>query len=375
MKLNLRSFLLTALAVCTGSIMRAQSQESAVSLSAESPVQMFSKAIFDVEFNIDVGSTGSAGVDGLAGVALINNQFWVSGWQTDRIYILNFDGSLYVDTVITGVSQTRSITYDGTHAYIGTASTTIYQVDPATLQVTNTISISTTSNAVARMCTYDPTLDGGNGGFWIGNFSSDIASVDMSGNELSVIPSATHGTTMYGGAYDLYATEGKFLWIHDQTSGGGQDIITQIDVTTGQPTGLTFNYFSAKPATTTSVLAGGLFITDQIDANNRPSFVGISQSQPSNILFALELVQPTGLNEASGISFEIYPNPATDGIVNIKTGNNGPKNVSVFDITGKQVINTNILNSELSVDALTNGIYFVKVTQNGQSHTEKLVIK
>jgi len=374
MKRNLRFLLLTSAFAFVGSALFAQTQDAAISTSADTPEPINTKALFDVEFNIDVGSAGSTGTDGLAGVAFINNQYWVSQWSTERIYILNADGTLYADTMIVGLSGTRSITSDGTNAYIGNAGSTIYQINPATLMVSGIINITTTSNAAARMCTYDPTLDNGNGGFWIGNFGSDIASVDMNGNQLSVIPAGSHNTTMYGGAYDSYSNAGNFLWISDQTAGGGQHIISQLNTSTNQMTGLTYNYFNGKPATTTAVLAGGLFITDAINVN-QPSFIGLSQAQPSNILFALELVQPTGLNETSSTSFEIFPNPATEGIINIKSALSGAKDVRVFDITGKQVIQTNILNSELSVADLTNGVYFVKVTQNGQSHTEKLVIK
>ena len=42
------------------------------------------------------------------------------------------------------------MTTDGINVYCGTASTSIYVVDPITKTLTSTISITTTSNATAR---------------------------------------------------------------------------------------------------------------------------------------------------------------------------------------------------------------------------------
>jgi len=93
------------------------------------------------------------------------------------------------------------------------------------------------------MCTYDPTLDGGNGGFWIGDFGSDIISVSMVGFELSVIPASDHNMVIYGGAIDNVSPGGPFLWIHDQSGiAPDQSEVKQIDIATGLPTGVVYSY-------------------------------------------------------------------------------------------------------------------------------------
>jgi hypothetical protein len=73
--------------------------------------------------------------------------------------------------------------------------------------------------------------------------------------------------------------------------------------------------------------------------------------------------------------FKMYPNPVSNGFVNLETQNSNSLNVSVFDVLGKQVINTRVLNSRLNVSALRPGIYLLKATQDNASVTKKLVVQ
>lgn len=74
-------------------------------------------------------------------------------------------------------------------------------------------------------------------------------------------------------------------------------------------------------------------------------------------------------------AFSIFPNPVTNGLVNITSTSNEAIAVSVFDILGKQVIHKTVNNNTLNVTALTSGVYILKVSQNGSVSTKKLVIK
>ncbi len=73
----------------------------------------------------------------------------------------------------------------------------------------------------------------------------------------------------------------------------------------------------------------------------------------------------------------IYPNPVTGNYFRITSQNSDPKNVRVFDILGKEMINQTVSNGEnMDVSSLKKGIYFVKVTDTqGRSATLKLIIK
>ncbi|MDO6595490.1 T9SS type A sorting domain-containing protein [Oceanihabitans sp. 2_MG-2023] len=73
-------------------------------------------------------------------------------------------------------------------------------------------------------------------------------------------------------------------------------------------------------------------------------------------------------------AFSIYPNPVANGIVTIKTSNNEAVQVSVFDVLGKQVLSQNVTNQTLDVSNLNAGMYILKLVQNGNSTTKKLVI-
>src|SRR5690606_7523714 len=69
----------------------------------------------------------------------------------------------------------------------------------------------------------------------------------------------------------------------------------------------------------------------------------------------------------------IYPNPATD-VVFVTSNSGAMKNVQLFDITGKQVMNVETT-SNINVASLNKGMYVMKITEEGKTATSKLVIK
>jgi hypothetical protein len=82
-----------------------------------------------------------------------------------------------------------------------------------------------------------------------------------------------------------------------------------------------------------------------------------------------------GLENNSQETFSIYPNPASNGYVNVTSSTSGVKTISVYDVLGKQIINTTISSYTLNVSELTSGVYILKIIQNGILSTKKLVIK
>ncbi len=73
----------------------------------------------------------------------------------------------------------------------------------------------------------------------------------------------------------------------------------------------------------------------------------------------------------------VYPNPATD-VLNINISNSSFKNseVVVYNISCTEVLKTNMANTsaQLNIETLSNGVYFVKVSnQNGFNKTVKFV--
>ena len=76
---------------------------------------------------------------------------------------------------------------------------------------------------------------------------------------------------------------------------------------------------------------------------------------------------------------KVYPNPTTNYITIAYTDNNSINldelTFSVFDLTGKQVINTSInsVNNKIDLTNLTSGTYFLKVSGKDFSATQKII--
>src|SRR5690606_31516693 len=70
-----------------------------------------------------------------------------------------------------------------------------------------------------------------------------------------------------------------------------------------------------------------------------------------------------GIGETNSETFKVYPNPATKGYVEITSKINGPKNISIFDVLGKQVIKTILAGNRLDISNLNSGVYIMKIEQ------------
>lgn len=81
-----------------------------------------------------------------------------------------------------------------------------------------------------------------------------------------------------------------------------------------------------------------------------------------------------GVNQNQIDGLKIYPNPVTNGTFYINTNADSTKEVVVYDVLGKQVIKTSTTNA-VNVSNLKGGVYIVKITEDGNTATRKLVIK
>lgn len=98
------------------------------------------------------------------------------------------------------------------------------------------------------------------------------------------------------------------------------------------------------------------------------SYDNISFESPGAAYLSTE-----GFNAISGL--KVYPNPVSNGTLYIETAANAERTVTVFDVLGKQVLNTTTNNNAVGVNALRTGVYVVKITEEGKTVTRKLVIK
>ncbi len=73
----------------------------------------------------------------------------------------------------------------------------------------------------------------------------------------------------------------------------------------------------------------------------------------------------------------LYPNPVYNGKITITTKNDGEKEIIIFDLLGKKVIQTNLnANSrELNISSLIPGVYIIKINEQNSSATRKLIVR
>ena len=273
------------------------------------------EAIWDVQVNYD--ATAVTGLAGNAAAIYLPSvgEFWTSRWASALLHRWTAAGALIEEFSVAGVTGVRSLTYDGTFLYAGQNTTSIAIIDPATKTLVGTI----TAPQTVRYITYDPTADGGNGGFWIGNFSTNPQLISMTGAVLATLTYANLGvTSIYGAAYDGYSPGGPFVWFWGQGTGTGPQYIVQVDPATGLPTGLQHDVMTDVGLGITDGIAGGLFITEDL-VSGFASIGGLLQGTP-NRLFAYELastgapcpVQPaTNPSPASGTTGVSINSPGT----------------------------------------------------------------
>ena len=294
------------------------------------------EAIWDVKFNWDLLSiTGAAGNAGVVYIPTLE-QFWVSRWASGVITVISKTGT-FVEQFTLSVTGTRGMAFDGQYVYHAVNTGTLQKVDPVTKTIVGTVTLP--SGVTARFITYDPTADGGQGGFWVGNWNSGALNyflVSKTGAQLAVITN-TAITGTYGIACDYWSVGGPFLWVWSQGNGYQQpQIVHQISTITGQPTGLQHDIKPDIAIAGDSSLAGGLFITDQL----MPGYVimgGVLQSTPDK-LFGYELITldagplaPFNITSpTAGAVIESFPNSATEVTITWDTSRAGASYKWIF---------------------------------------------
>ena len=97
----------------------------------------------------------------------------------------------------------------------------------------------------------------------------------------------------------------------------------------------------------------------------------------SNVMVRMNFDPILSVNELEEfIEFNVYPNPASE-VINISVNKVVEAIVSVVDITGK-VVKTSSLNglsTTVNTAGLTNGVYYVTISNGASTSTQKVVIK
>ena len=91
---------------------------------------------------------------------------------------------------------------------------------------------------------------------------------------------------------------------------------------------------------------------------------------------AQETKPQSKLQESTTIEgLSLYPNPVSNGKVYITTKNDLDKEIQIFDVLGKKVLQTVLSSRELNIATLTPGVYIIKIKEEEASTTRKLIVR
>ena len=91
------------------------------------------------------------------------------------------------------------------------------------------------------------------------------------------------------------------------------------------------------------------------------------------ITFTIDTGLSTTDNEK--LDMRIYPNPVNENFVTIISPVQGLKEIEVYSVTGRKLMDTRTYKSTLNLSSFNSGIYMFKVTINDQSKVSKLVVR
>ncbi|MFT4972708.1 MAG: hypothetical protein ACI9JY_001913 [Saprospiraceae bacterium] len=304
----MKNYLLLLLIILTSTFSFAQSAEkspfSTTTIPLFNPPSNPSSnvvALWDIQFDYTITNDM---LSSLGSIVHSNNEFWVGEWNSSNIARLDNDGNVLETFSIPSIFGIRAMTWDGTSIWMSNNTQSIFEINPVTKMIVNTVEIPFLENV--RFLTYDETADSGNGGFWVGNFSTDIALFSKMGTLLLTIPITTHTLNdIYGAVVDKESEGGPYLWAFQQAGGNLNALVTQLKLPEGTPTGVARDV--QIDLETVDNLAGGLFLTDTWGTGL--TLGGILQvTEDFDRLFGYELSFGTSDNADIKMSEIVVPN-------------------------------------------------------------------
>ena len=242
------------------------------------PVNM-TEALGDTLFTFD--AQVPTGDNGILGVEFATGFFWVtgrnaSGGDIHKLHQFDSDGNLVTsyNQGTTSVWGWRDLAFDGTFLY-ASDSPVLDQIDPATGQATG-VTIPGPENP-NRALAYDPATDH----FWTANFNGSIFEFDRNGTVINTF--VNPGLAIYGFGWESYSSGGPYLWAWSQDGPAQLVTATQINPTTGMPTGISFVGPNLSTDPNNPDIAGGA----DVDADLFPGkavLVTVHQSAPDQVV-------------------------------------------------------------------------------------------
>jgi hypothetical protein len=84
--------------------------------------------------------------------------------------------------------------------------------------------------------------------------------------------------------------------------------------------------------------------------------------------------KPASRANIEGLTF--YPNPVSNGKIYISSKSGADKDITIFDVLGKKVLQATLNNAkELNIASISPGVYIIKFREGEATETRKLIVK
>ncbi|QBZ97404.1 hypothetical protein GS03_00893 [Flavobacterium sangjuense] len=90
-------------------------------------------------------------------------------------------------------------------------------------------------------------------------------------------------------------------------------------------------------------------------------------------MFSLAGFAQEGKQPSESLGF--YPNPVSNGKIYITSKTSLDKDISIFDVLGKKVLQTTVSSRELNIASIPPGVYIIKITEGETTATRKLIVR
>ncbi len=162
-------------------------------------------------------------------------------------------------------------------------------------------------------------------------------------------------------AYDIDNSEAR-LYINPAQSTFGSTAPATADIVSDD---------SANPASSI-----GSFQLRQ-DSDRETPFMLVDELRIATSYAEVTPTSAASIDSSSIAGFTMYPNPVSNGLLNVKTLSATSKNIEIYNVLGKRVLSSafNGTREQLNVSALNSGIYILKITEGSNSESRKLIIK
>ena len=213
----------------------------------------------------------------------------------------------------------------------------------------------------------------------LGTRTNEFVYVVLTGGNLSIatneFPGITAANSIENGVVNLNGDD-RLRIINTATTA----VIDQFGVSDVDGTGTSWEWLDtyAKRNNGTGPDAGFVEANWTIAPINTLDTAGTCLASPGPQLQTIVQLGNFTLSSSSFNAIEgltMYPNPLKGNTLYLTSTANADMSVQIFDVLGKEVVNSNVINNTVNVSSLNSGVYIVKVTEEGKTATRKLVIQ